>query len=143
MIKGIYLNEMTDDCSIAKNIQMEIFGETACDNNVTDNEMPAVYILLCEEDGTPAGSARMYFSMDGIFRFDRLCVCEDKRNNGYADFIMHMIFDKCRLSGGNFLYSDDVEHNKEYFEKYGFDINDKSMILNVNEYYNNHKCKEH
>lgn len=147
MIKGIYLNEMTDDCTEPLRIQKEVFGSDI-DNNSSDTDMkevdfPVVHILLCEEDGTPVGSARLFFSMDGIFKFDRLCVYKNKRNNGYADFIMHMLFDKCRFSGGEYLYSDDIVHNREFFEKYGFENKEKGMILNVNEYYSNHKCAGH
>ena len=53
---------------------------------------------------------------------------------------MHMMFDKAYQSGAHYLVSDDVAHMPEYFKKYGFEIKNQRMILDLKAYFNTHKC---
>ncbi len=141
MIKGVYLNEMTDNCEEAIKIQKEVFGadyqETVSGN---DDNMPILHVLLYDNSMKPVGSARMTFSLDGTFLFDQLSVLPEERRQRYADFMMHMIFDKCQLGQAVFLKSEDVSHAPEFFKQYGFEIKDQYMILNMNDYFLHHKC---
>ena len=142
MIKGVYLNELTDDCEQAIRIQKEVFGSDYQDEiSGNTDHMPILYILLFGNKMQPVGSARMTFSLDGTFLFDQLSVLAEERQQGYGDFMMHMIFDKCQLGQGVFLKSQDIYHQPEYFEKYGFEIREDHMILNMKDYFLNHKCK--
>ena len=135
MIKGIYLNELSDDCSLPISIQQEIFGDAADGFDETkrnDSEMPALYLLLCEEDGTPVGSARMFFSMDGIFRFDRLCVYENKRNKDISFEDIKNLID----------YEINRKQNYSIIIFYGGEpLLQKNMIKSTIDYINSKNCK--
>ena len=141
MIKGTYLNEMISDCSEAIRIEKEVFG-TEYKEEIEGNSfhMPVVHILLYGENQTPVGAARMTFGMDGNVIFDQLGVLENERSLGYADFIMHMIFDKCQTGQVRYLKSYDTAHHPEYFKQYGFEIRDNVLVLDIPHYFETHHC---
>ena len=141
MIRGIYLNEMTDDCSLAIGLQKDVMGDDYRDEIAGDQSgMPKIHILLYGEDGLPAGSVRFVYSLDGRFVFDQLFVPEAYRHRGYADFMMHMMFDKCLQSGANALVSYDTQHMPEYFKKYDFVVYEDHMSQDLLLYNKNHAC---
>lgn len=144
MIRGLYLNTMNDDLSECMQIYQNVFKDEKNDNLVAWDENKkddmAIYLLLYNEKEIPVGTARLIFDFDGIFRFDGLAVLPEFRKNGYGDFIMHMIFDKAYQSGAHFLISDDIYHMPEYFEKYGFTIENQRLMLDLKKYFNTHKC---
>ena len=148
MIRGVYLNTMNDDLSACKEIYHEVFKEIATGNNANieewnksgNTEDMAIYLLLFNEDEIPVGTSRLIFDFDGMFKFDGLAVLSQFRKKGYGDFIMHMMFDKAYQSGAHYLVSDDIYHMPEYFEKYGFVIENQRMILDLKKYFNTHKC---
>ena len=142
MIKGVYLNEMTDDCEQAIMIQKKVFGSDYKDEISGNNDhMPILHILLYGNEMQPVGSARITFGLDGTFLFDQLAVLPEEQHQGYGDFMMHMIFDKCQLGQGVFLKSEDVYHQPDFFKQYGFEVKDDHMILNMKDYFLNHQCK--
>ena len=53
---------------------------------------------------------------------------------------MHMMFDKAYQSGAHYLISNDIFHMPEYFEKYGFHVENQHLILDLKKYFNTHKC---
>ena len=147
MIRGVYLNTMNDDLSECRKIYYQVFGKTNNDDmnaeqwRENDNiEDMAIYLLLYNENEVPVGAARLIFDFDGMFKFDGLSVLPEYRKKGYGDFIMHMMFDKAYQSGAHYLVSDDVAHMPEYFKKYGFEIKNQRMILDLKAYFNTHKC---
>ena len=95
MIRGIYLNGMTDDWKECLKIRRHVFmNELHCENVEDDLDSTSLHLLLYTGDNKPIGSARLVFDIDGYFQFDYLAVLKEERKNGYGDFIMHMIFDK-------------------------------------------------
>ena len=142
MIKGVYLNEMIDDCSEPIRIQKEVFGKEYKEEVPGNNaQMPVMYILLYGEKMTPVGSVGMTFGLDGTVLFSQLAVLPEERCQGYGDFLMHMIFDKCQMGNVSTLKSFDVSQCPEYFNKYGFEVNDQYMTLDIPHYYATHQCK--
>ena len=144
MIRGLYLNTMNDDLSECMRIYQTVFKDKQNDNLVAwdanKSDDMAIYLLLYSEKEVPVGTARLIFDFDGMFRFDGLAVLPEFRKNGYGDFIMHMIFDKAYQSGAHFLMSDDIYHMPDYFEKYGFIIENQRLMLDLKKYFNTHKC---
>ena len=145
MIRGVYLNTMNDDLTACKRIHQEVFGSIdnveAASWSANDNaEDMAIYLLLFDENEIPVGTSRLIFDFDGMFKFDGLSVLPAFRKKGYGDFIMHMMFDKAYQSGAHYLVSNDVCHMPEYFEKYGFKIENQHLILDLKNYFNTHKC---
>ncbi len=147
MIRGVYLNTMNDDLSECRKIYHEVFKDTDHEDisvehwKENDNiEDMAIYLLLYNENEVPVGTARLLFDFDGMFKFDGLAVLPQFRKKGYGDFIMHMMFDKAYQSGAHYLVSNDIYHTPEYFNKYGFKIENQHLILDLKNYFNTHKC---
>lgn len=144
MIRGGYLNTMNDDLTECKKIHQQVFGDDKMESgswDANDNaEDMAIYLLLFDENEVPVGTSRLIFDFDGMFKFDGLSVLPDFRKKGYGDFIMHMMFDKAYQSGAHYLISSDICHMPEYFEKYGFLVENQHLILDLKKYFNTHKC---
>lgn len=142
MIRGVYLNEMKDDLKDCLEIRKKVFQDELGESAVQENNQDEleIHLLLFDEKEIPVGTARLMFDFDGIFRFDSLAVLPEGRYKGYGDFLMHMIFEKARKSGANYLISEDITHAPQYFKKYGFVINDNRMVLDLKTYFDTHKC---
>lgn len=141
MIRGVFMNEIKDDLTDCQSIREKVFrDELGCDVRADDEDELIIHLLLFNEREMPVGTARLIFDFDGIFHFDSLAVLPEARKNGYGDFMMHMIFDKAKQSGAKYLLSDQIEHQPEYFKKYGFEIKDHQMILDLTHYFNTHQC---
>lgn len=142
MIRGVYLNEMKDDLKDCLDIRKKVFQDELGEYDIQSHnkEEMEIYLLLFDEQEIPVGTARLIFDFDGVFRFDSLAVLPEARNKGYGDFLMHMLLDKARQSGANYLVSEDIMHYPQYFNRYGFVINDNRMVLNLKEYFDTHKC---
>ena len=141
MIRGIYLNGFSDDISsglaIRQRVYSEAFGEDA---GPDEDDKNAVHILLYDEKDEASGYVRLMFDPAGDFRFGYLSVLPEKRNDGLADFIMHMMFDKASMSGAKRVVSDETGHNPEYFDRYGFEREGERLVLDLNSYYSQHRC---
>ncbi len=143
MIHGIYLNGYKDDIrpclKIRENVYQNDFHVTETSDEKDKN---AVHILLFNKDQIPAGTVRITYDMNGDFGLDRLAVLPEYRNDGLADFIMHMAFDKAVVSGARRLVSDETDHNPDFFKKYDFKLVDGRLVLDLREYYKNHSCHD-
>ena len=144
MIRGVYLNTMNDDLSECMRIYRDVFNGDINENvevwNEKADEDMAIYLLLYNEKEVPVGTARLIFDFDGVFKFDGLAVLPEFRKNGYGDFIMHMIFDKAYQSGAHYLVSNDIYHTPDYFNKYGFIVENQHLTLDLKRYFESHKC---
>lgn len=141
MIKGVYLNGMLDDWQACFDIRKAVFeNELNCKVEKDKEDEAAIQLLLFGEKNTAVASARLIFDIDGAFQFDYLAVLPEARKNGYADFLMHMIFDKARQCGASYLISYDVQHSTDYFKKYGFELEENHMVLDLKKYFDTHKC---
>lgn len=141
MIRGVYLNGAIDDWTPCMDIRKNVFKEVYdCSVSEDDRDILAIQVLLYDENNQPAASARLMFDLDGVYQFDYLAVLEDARGQGYGDFVMHMILDKANQCGANYLASYDIEHSPEYFKRYGFEMREDHMILDLKEYFASRKC---
>ena len=139
MIHGVYLNGMTDDISACIKIREEVFGreDTGSYNDV--DEM-AMHLLLFDHENQPVGTVRLHFDMDGDYRFDYLFIKESDIHKGYADFLMHMLFDKAKQCGARTVATDFMMEKKAYFDQYGFEEKDGEIVLDLDRYFNSRKC---
>lgn len=141
MIRGIYLNGFSDDISEGLNIRQSVYSQDFGINaGPDDDDKNAVHILLYDEKDEAAGYARLMFDMAGDFRFGYLSVLPEKRKDGLADFIMHMLFDKASISGAKRIVSEETDHNPEYFDRYGFEREGDKLVLDLKKYYAEHRC---
>lgn len=141
MIRGVYLNEIKDDLTACRTIQEKVFrDELGCAVRTDDKDELIIHLLLFDEREAAVGTARLIFDFDGLFRFDSLAVLPEARRNGYGDFLMHMIFDKAKQSGAKYLVSDEIGHQPDYFQKYGFEMKNHQMIMDLEKYFDTHKC---
>lgn len=141
MIRGVYLNGQLDDWQACFDMRKQIFeDELKCPVKKDADDDMAIQLLLYGENDTPVASARLIFDLGGIFQFDYLCVLQEERNNGYGDFLMHMIFDKAIQCGAEYLISDDISHSTDYFKRYGFFMDDNHIVLDLKQYFDTHKC---
>ncbi len=141
LIRGVYLNGFTDDISECLKLRSSIYeteyGEIA---GRDEKDRDAVHVLLYDSNDRPIAAVRLLFGMDGDFEFGYLCVVPDARNEGNADFVMHLIFDKAAVSGAKKLYTTEINHHKEYFDRYGFEEADGRLVLDLVRYYREHSC---
>lgn len=141
MIRGVYLNGQLDDWQLCFDIRKKVFeDELKCSFERDSDDDMAIQLLLYGEKDTPVASARLVFDMDGAFDFGYLAVLPEERHKGYGDFLMHMIFDKARQCGADSLVSHDITHSVEYFKRYGFEIKENCIVLDLKKYYDTHKC---
>ena len=141
MIRGIYLNGYTNDISdciaVRETVYKNEYGESA-GKDARDRD--AVHILLFDQDDKAIGTVRLFFGMDGKFEFGYLSVLPEARNEGNADFIMHLMFDKAALSGAKYIFSPETGHCQKYFDRYGFEEKDGELFLDLKKYYKEHSC---
>lgn len=141
MIRGVYLNGQLDDWQPCFEIRKKVFeDELHCPVEKNTEDDMAIQLLLYGEKDTPVASARLIFDLDGAFQFHYLSVLPEERHHGYGDFLMHMIFDKARQCGANYLISDDIRHSVDYFKRYGFEIKENHIVLDLKAYFDTHKC---
>jgi len=144
MIRGTYLNGFQNDISECLRIRQSVYKSDFNEDVKADAEADrdAVHILLFDEHEKAVGTVRVSFDVSGDFGLDYLAVLPDARNNGMADFMMHMAFDKAAGSGARRLVCTDISHNPEFLKKYDFKETDGRLVLDLAEYFRNHKCSE-
>lgn len=142
MIRGVYRNGYKDDISDCLKIRQSVYEREFQEKAERDeDDKNAVHILLYDEKNDPVGTARLCFDLSGDFRFNYLAVLPESRHKGNADFIMHMLFDRAAQSGAKRLVSNELNHNPEFFAHYGFLKWDGQLIMNLKEYFENHRCR--
>ncbi len=141
MIRGLYLIGCQDDWHEVLDIRKKVYAsEYGIEVEEDEEDAMAMQVILYDGQEKPIGSCRMIFDLDGAYQFDYLAVLPEERKNGYADFIMHMLFDKAKMCGAVSLESKELGHYQDYFKRYGFELKEDKISLDLNRYFNTHKC---
>lgn len=145
MIEGKYLlfsDDFTDIFAVRKQCE-EYKGSSFVKDDLDDE---AVHVIAYE-DGIPIGTGRLLMHSNS-FEVDKICVIPQKRNQKIGDFIMRLLIEKANTFSARSIYCILTNPSCEsFFELFGFEKeheenknDDRTMVLNLEQYYTNKKC---
>lgn len=145
MIEGKYLlfsDDFTDIFAVRK--QCEEQDRKAF---VTDDLDEEAIHVIAYEDGIPIATGRLLMHSNS-FEVSKVCVIPQKRNQKIGDFVMRLLIEKANTFSAKAIYCmiTNVEC-ESFFESFGFKKEyeerknlDRTMVLNLEQYYKNKKC---
>ncbi|MDR2514834.1 MAG: GNAT family N-acetyltransferase [Christensenellaceae bacterium] len=85
-----------------------------------ETDLRAAHALLIDEDGQPAGTARLFIDEEGYWHIGRVCVLKEKRGKHLGDLLMRMVLDKALRAGAKHFRLGAQADKLPFYEKYGF-----------------------
>ena len=118
MIRGKYLNSR-DDIGTVLAIRAQVAKAQGLPSGRDGRDEMAVYALVFDEGGAPAGSGRLYLS-DDRFMIDCVGVLPDKRKRGLGDLLMRMLLFRAQELGAPEVYALAGPDAAGFCARYGF-----------------------
>ena len=118
MIRGKYLTS-SDDVSQVLALRGDVARAEGLQSGEDCHDRMAVYALVFDEDGAPAGSGRLYLDED---RFVIGCVgvMPDRRKKGLGDLIMRMLIFRAQELNAPAVYALIRPGEEMFYAHYGF-----------------------
>lgn len=121
MIRGRFMRSL-DDCSDVFSLRREVFVDElgmpeSCVKD--DLDQMAVYALVFNEEGTPAGTGRLAID-DDRFMLGRICVLTSERGQRLGDLVMRMLLVRVQEMGAPSVYVSALLPAVGFYQRYGF-----------------------
>ena len=121
MIRGKFLTSL-DDTSAVRAIRTAVFVEEqgySLENEFDQHDEMAIYALTFDEEGAPAGTARLIMDEDNHATIGRVCVLKRCRGQGMGDLLMRMLLYRVVEMGLSEVYLGAQLHAVPFYQRYG------------------------
>lgn len=121
MIYGKYLTSR-DDLSAVMALRRRVFvGEQgfAAKDEIDAHDAMAIYALVYDEMGAPAGTGRLFID-DDRFTIGRVCVAREARGQGFGDLVMRMLVLRARELCAPSVWLKAQLPTVAFYARYGF-----------------------
>lgn len=122
MIRGKFLTSF-DDTSAVRDIRTRVFVQEqgyALENEFDRYDDMAIYALTFDDQGAPAGTARLIMDEDNHAVIGRVCVLPECRGQGMGDLMMRMLLYRVTEMELSEVYLGAQLHAVPFYQRYGF-----------------------